>query len=259
MRKLPLLVFLLFTVGHSAKAESFASHMLDSYNQSGEMSKISEKLCTEKDMEDPKVLFNLAEVYWGSQQNRDESKAYDYYLKAADKGHPDAHARIATLYAKGSSAVEKDPKKADAYFKKACDLGYKWACCYVSDAKKCGENYFSSKGDWADFLFLNNRYDEAYDFIMKNRDSSDPKLLFYRGMFHEKGIKVKRDTDKAIYYYEKATAAGLGKAAYRLGILNLKKDEIKSQYYFEKACDLGYKLGCRARYAGVFLDHYAGI
>lgn len=232
-------------------SDSISKHMMNSYSDSFERSKISEKICSNEDMEDPEVLFNLAETYWGSKEKRDESKAYIYYLKAAEKGHPAAHARIGTFYTTGNAAVNKNTKKAEAYFKKACGLGYKWACCYVKNAEKCNENTFDSKGDWADYLFLNKRYDEAYDYISKNINSSDPKLWFYMGMFYEKGIKVKKDLDKAMMYYEKACNAGFGKAAYQLGLVFLKKDKIKSQYYFEKACDLRYKLGCRARYADV--------
>ena len=104
--------------------------------------------------------------------------------------------------------------------------------------------------------FLNEYYEEAYKYLLENKDIQKSKTEFYLGMFFEKDIIVKKDLDKAIYHYQKSYQEGSASSAYQLGLIYLKKNKIKSQYYFEKSCDLGNKKGCRARYADVAYNFY---
>ena len=56
----------------------------------------------------------------------DYGKALEYYTKAAELGHVDAHCRLATLYYKGIG-VAKDEKKAIYHFEQAAIGGHSYA------------------------------------------------------------------------------------------------------------------------------------
>ena len=79
-------------------------------------------MCYEKaaDMGIAAAYYELA-VYYneGRQVELDEKKAFEYFLKAAELGSPDALISLSTIYKNGNSVVEKDFEKAFDYAQKA--------------------------------------------------------------------------------------------------------------------------------------------
>jgi TPR repeat protein len=56
----------------------------------------------------------------------DYEGAFDYFTKAAELGHVDAHYRLGYMYSKGEG-VEKDYEKTVYHFEKAAIGGHPWA------------------------------------------------------------------------------------------------------------------------------------
>jgi len=224
--------------------------LLKSYYEERAYNKVWEIPLEELDLSDPEVLFILAEINTG-----DGEEAYKYYVKAAKLGHPASWARLGSYYS--LEGPDQDLKKSEEYFKKACELGYEWSCCYGKN--HCTSRSFKTMSRWVDFLMGQGRVKEAWGFLKGADDTKDPEIAFFKGVFYEKGIQIPRDLNKAEEYYLKAFHAGSSKAAYQLGIFYLRKNKTKSQYYFDKACKMGFASGCLARYTGQVRDDYSSF
>ena len=99
------------------------------------------------------------------------------------------------------------------------------------------------------------RQKEAWDALEAQGDIRDSKLLFYKGLFYEKGFGIPKNLEKAKDCYEKAYKEGFTDAAYRLGLL-VAKENRPNHYYFEQACKMGSRVGCAARYGNKMVDRF---
>jgi hypothetical protein len=218
-------------------------------------------------LEDPEILFMLAEAhvnaggYWDSKKKAQHmKKASEYYTKAANLGHSTSWRRLGSnIYWESGDLKKHDEyqKKADELENPPCPSGE--ACTvqsfktldqwfhYVATVIQCGKE----KEKWEKV-----RQEEAWKLLQGLGEFTDPKLQFYKGVFYEKGIGTPKDLEKARIFYEKAYEGGFAKAAYRLGLLYHKKNKAKAHYYFEKACEMGFKLGCIGRYTDKTVDEF---
>lgn len=108
---------------------------------------------------------------------KDDKKAKEYYLIAAEKSVPEAYFMLAVSF-------EKDPVKIEEYLKKAISLGYEPA-----------------KFEYGNFLFKKKRYAEA----VKMFETSNNYYSFCRlANCYSNGYGVKINIKKAVEYAEKA-------------------------------------------------------
>ncbi|KAF0486231.1 HCP-like protein [Gigaspora margarita] len=74
--------------------------------------------------ENPFALYNLRYNYEkGINLNKDEKKAFELYLKAANMGHTIAIFDVARCYDNGIG-VEMDEHKAFIYYQKSAEMGH---------------------------------------------------------------------------------------------------------------------------------------
>lgn len=167
-------------------------------------------------------------------------RAYDYYLRAANKNHPLATYKIATFYDKGLG-IESDYDEAIKYRSKAANLGivdamyelgehlqknkeekkaYEW---YLKAAK---QNHIAAMANVARFLEqgigIEKDYQNAYKWYLELAKNNDADYEYKVGYFLEKGLGVKPNYEEAYKWYFKACDKG------HLEAIN---KTIKMQYY----------------------------
>ncbi len=157
-------------------------------------------------------------------------KAYEYYLEAA-MTEDDAKAMyaLADMYFNGDY-VRKDYDKAGLYFGMAYDHGMEVApevlimagSYWESHSGDQKENislairYFQAAADLGldygyeclgQIRYMTGEYDKALDCLQK-AETLSTHGLFYMGKLYDEGRGVKKDREKAVYYYKKVLEAG---------------------------------------------------
>ena len=164
-------------------------------------------------------------------RNIDYKKAYDYYLKAADKGNMDAVARLGRLYLFGHG-VKENPQKAITMLRRAANAGS------ARGQSTLGYCYEIGRGVQYDI-------EEAVKWYSMAADQGDPSAQYHLGYCYDNGNGVKYDDEKAIEWYRKAAEQGHVRAQYRLaecyeygfGVTESKKEAIK---WYRKAAIQGH-------------------
>ena len=155
---------------------------------------------------------------------KNDKTAFEWYLKAAEQGYTDGASSVASCYAEGRG-IQIDRKKADYWYKKACETG-------------STNEYF----DYADYLFDEERYDEAFVWMKKAADNGDDAAQSRVGLLYEQGIGTREDARKAFTYYQKSAENGYCWGQYHLGQcyengIGCHKDDDKAFYWYNAAVD----------------------
>lgn len=79
----------------------------------------------------------------------------------------------------------------------------------------------------------------AFELFEKAANLGDASSLVNLGYFYDKGIYIKKNWDKALYYYKKASALGDGSAANNIAIHYRSRHEYpKALWWFHRAARL---------------------
>jgi eukaryotic-like serine/threonine-protein kinase len=157
----------------------------------------------------PEAETNLGDLYLlghGGLQ-KDSLIALSWYLKAADKHWPDAQYRLGYLYEKGRG-TEKDPQRAVSLYRSAAESGY-------PDAQNL-LGYFYATGSYG----IPQDDKAAVDWYRKAAEKGFAKAqknladMYYFG----RGVDA-RDYNQAMQWYQKAADQKLGEAQFRLGFM----------------------------------------
>ena len=185
--------------------------------------------------------FLLAEKYAsGNDVKKDDKKAFEWYLKAANHGLERAMVSVGISYKEGFG-VEKNDELAFEWFERAADKEYlpaifELGACYL-------EGVGATPNKRVAFMWLDKALEGGYT-----------KAETYVGDCYLNGFGVLKDSLKAKELYEKAATKNSGYAQYKLGEmyasngLSIVKDEVKACKWFEKAVvngqpDAEYMLG----------------
>lgn len=120
--------------------------------------------------------------YRGLGVDKDEKKAFDYYLKGAEQGDMNALIEVGNCYDFRSNIVTTNDDKAREYYQKAIDLGSIEAMRYMANSYDSGskeayywyDKFLKSGGvitsgyykkQIGQVLYLNQRYDEAKKYL----------------------------------------------------------------------------------------------
>ncbi|MBM3610321.1 MAG: sel1 repeat family protein [Alphaproteobacteria bacterium] len=266
-----LLSFNATAIETTGKDLSYADFMIRSYYEiPSDRYKILEIPLEELNLDDPEILFILAEAHYAAshrdvnQKTEHTKKAFKYYTQAAEKGHASSWGRLAgKLYGEGATFQEVYPYHRKSQELQGIDPDSAAAAtpCRASfeDLRKC----FKTLGDYVEHLiklrctqnsekFAPRHYErlkEAWRVLEGiDEDTAEARLLFYKGLCLEKGLGTSKDLKKAETLYEKAFKKGMVKAAYRVAILCNDKNKTKAQYYLDKSCTQGFRKSCVARY-----------
>ena len=166
----------------------------------------------------------------------DDNKAYNLLKKAMSHGDGDAYDRLGYYYGVGKY-VEKDDRKAFELFKKAAELGSS------NGMLNTGVGYLVGRGTDKDV-------DAAEKVYIKAAERGNGEAAWRLAVCYFDGT-FKVNTDKSVYYLNKAAALDNAAACYNVGMNYIKgidgyypKDTFQAFVYMKKAADLGYVDAC---------------
>lgn len=186
---------------------------------------------------------------------KNETKAIEYYHKAADKGSFRGMYNLAHLYETGS---HKNHDKSEFYYRMAAERGekksqYRVGMIYMMD--RLGESFnLSIKRDTA----------KAYDWLIKSANQNYGPAQYRIGQFYETGTNpCIRNLSRAMEWYQKSKDNGCITAIFGIGLLyanglDEKNPDDKEAYkYFLCAAQKG---NTEAMYkTGIYLYYGRGV
>ena len=156
----------------------------------------------------------------------DESKAFEWFRKAADKNDNVALKNVARYYRFGI-ATDKDERKALEYYTKSANQGYIDAIIELANLYRrgyCTEKNIDesikwyeiaiSKGHIESMLNLAELYTELGDtqkaihYYKKAAESGNESAILKLGQIYEEGIGIPKEHNTAVFWYRKAAANG---------------------------------------------------
>ncbi len=184
---------------------------------------------------------------------RDTSKAIRYFHISMEKGYPDAQYRLADLYKRGIG-VPKDIHKAIGLYEELVKKGGRNA---RKAAYLLGEIYqFGARREYRNFIPKDDKKAIAY-YKKALSFGRYPRASQALGLAYTLGWGVKKNSQKAVRYYQDAAKGGLPEAYYNLGNAyyfgqGVKKDKRKGCRYWKKA----YKKGKEMHFAKGMYNKY---
>lgn len=137
-------------------------------------------------------------------------KAFELYLYAAERGHPEDQANVGFMYMRGDG-VKKDYEKSRFWFEKAA--AQNWASAY----DKLGLLYLNGWG-------VKKDPERAFGEFGKGANLGDaPSLVNYANCFKD-GVGTPKDAKRAFQYYTQAAHLSSQAAYINLGFLSLTGD-----------------------------------
>lgn len=173
-------------------------------------------------------MFNLAVMYhngWGGFQ-RDYKLAMEWFLKAAEMGHPASIYDIGNMYYR-KRGVPRDLEKAFDYYQRSADLNF------IEGYNGLGLMYYNGEvpikdGQYDPVTHLPmNYYPPDYKKAYESYKYAAERGYSYsicncgHGFYEGKFCGGKPDYKKAIYWYKKAVEVGNKDAEYNLGEIYL--------------------------------------
>jgi TPR repeat protein len=160
-------------------------------------------------------------------------EVFGLYARAAELGHPIAQYNLAMMYSNGES-VYVDYQQAVYWFRKSAQQKFAPA------QYRLGEMYYFAKGG------LPRDLNEAVRLFRKAAEQNDPDAQMNLAMLYGSGEGLPLDTDRAIYWTERAHAGGLNmEIDYREMLRNSVSGRFtasqQERYWLEKAAELGIR------------------
>ena len=174
-------------LGDIAKSEEDYAAAMENYNLVIENG--TESLYVRTAMRDIALLYR-----GGLGVEQDQTKAMEWYEKAAEQGDATSMIAIAVLYRDGLG-VEQDGTKAIEWFEKAAEAGisecYRWI----------GLMYYYGNG-------VEQDYTKALELFEKGVEQEDAESMFMLGYMYYEGNGVEQDYTKALELFEKGAELG---------------------------------------------------
>lgn len=137
--------------------------------------------------------------YGGVNVPKDEKRAFELFMQAAQQGNAAACMNVADCYENGEG-VEQSSDEAFKWYQKAADLGN-------PDAQ-------SSVGLFYEFgMGVEKSLEKAAMMYKLAVDGGSTSALYHLGRYH----RAMGDTENAFHYFLRAAQSGIGDAAYEVG------------------------------------------
>ena len=172
-------------------------------------------------------------------EQRDYTKAVEWFQKAAEQGHAIAQCYLGVCYERGRG-VQQDYTKAVEWFQKAAEQGD------AAAQFNLGVCYYYGRGVQQD-------YTKAVEWYKKAAEQGDAGAQCNLGVCYENGHGVQQDYTKAVEWYKKAANQGHAIAQCNLGVCyerghGVQQDYTKAVEWYKKAANQGqvnaqYNLG----------------
>jgi hypothetical protein len=211
--------------------------------------------------------FRLGQLYYeGKGVEKNDEKAAQWLLKAAQQDHSEAQYILATMYEKGAG-VEQNDKEAFKWFSKAACQGHERAFVMLDSGKWSA--YMPVRVEVNEPLPCQSRKedvrpDEALPeetetpqapqgqvepdleqkYLLK-AEQGDVDAQYNLGIMYYHGEGVSKDLEKALHWFHVAAEQDDADAQYNLGLMYgkgeaVKKDHRQSVQWFQKASDQGH-------------------
>ncbi|ORY91162.1 hypothetical protein BCR43DRAFT_97785 [Syncephalastrum racemosum] len=170
---------------------------------------------------DPTSAYHLGE--WFESRMKDYDNAFRYYQSGADRGHTASMVKVAVLYEMDKPEnvkLEKDPKKAFEWYRKAADAERKSTGTHTSngpDALACyivGTMYGAGSEDAG----VEKNYEMALYYFNRTMNITAPRIDIDFGVVHS-STHIEVSPDKALRYWKEAALLGHAQASYNIGIM----------------------------------------
>ncbi|MBR2660527.1 MAG: sel1 repeat family protein [Clostridia bacterium] len=144
---------------------------------------------------DEKGMFNVANMYyWGEHVDQDYGKAYEYFRKLYEAGHPGVSLYMG-LYAENGFLEEPDYEAAVRYYEQGIEEGDEY--CPVN----LGRMYCTGTGVPEDLQ-------KGFELYMLGWERGDALAAANIGYCYEVGQGVRKNRKKAVEYYRAAAETG---------------------------------------------------
>lgn len=162
----------------------------------------------------------------GNGVERDNTRAFYWFEKAANQNHIEAQFSSGRLYARGKGIQENDTKAA-YWYEKAAEQGH------IEAQYRLANIYESGKG-------LNQDQNKAFKWTKTAASSGHIEAQYSLGLYYLNGQVVERSEDAAAQWFEKAAKQGNIEAQYNIGYmythgLGIAKDATKATQYLLEA------------------------
>ncbi|RIB16908.1 hypothetical protein C2G38_2038178 [Gigaspora rosea] len=226
------------------------------FNNSQELAKMNtlNNLNSNKNADE---IFNLGSSYHiGNCVEKDEHKAFIYYLKSAEMGHIKGILNVGYCYRDGIG-IEKDEHKAFTYYQKSAmledaDRTYIVTMCYekgvgVEKDEYKAFKYYQKSAEMGHAIGIGVEKDEhkAFIYYQKSANMKYARGVLNLGDCYLKGIGIEKDKNKAFIYYQQSAemdepdADGIFRVGhcYLYGI-GIEKDEHKAFIHFKRSVEM---------------------
>ena len=185
------------------------------------------------------VWYRIGKMYcYGLGTEQDHEKAFDWFLKSANKDNKFAQYSLANLYYYGNG-VEKDFSQAFLWYQKSSSQGQPYASYAIAQMYNKGE-YVCQSGETAQRYYK----DALLGFLeLESKDQADDNLYYKLGTMFKKGLGTDINMDKAIDYFKRSAEMNNKNGLYEYGKAlllgeHISKDKEKAVKLLEKAIKL---------------------
>ena len=181
----------------------------------------------------PEELYALGKrYYYGTDTEKDYTKAVKYFQKAADQGLANAQDQLALCYYY-EKGIGQDYGKAAQWWQKAADQGQTNAQYNLGFCYKNGQGVPKNPS-------------KAAEWFQKAADQGYQKAQYSLGLCYKNGQGVPMDPAKAVEYFQKAADQGLASAQDDLALCyyyerGIAQDYEKAAQWWQKAADQGHR------------------
>ena len=161
-------------------------------------------------------LFSLALRHeYGDGVARDNQKAFELFLEAAEKGHFEAQIRVGLMYYNSYSGIGRNPAAALQWFQKAAETGDIGAQVLLAEMYRSGYGVASDK--------------KAFELFLKAAEQGHAGAQQSIGwwVYHRGFAGVKKDPAAALQWLLKAAIQRYRPAQINLGEIYLKGDGVE--------------------------------
>ena len=190
---------------------------------------------------DVEAQMEVGDAYWCGYQGvkRNNKKAFEWYLKAAEHGNAIAQTCVGVLYSEGRG-VKRNAATGVAWFRKAAEQGDMHALGNL------GFCYYSGYGVEKDLF-------QAVAWFRKAAEAGHANVQAQLGHMYWYGIVVEKDCSQAMYWYHKAAEQDEGDGFWDLAFIyrdgyedfaahyTIEEEPGKAMWWFQKLIDKGAK------------------
>ena len=169
--------------------------------------------------------------------------AHEWFLKSAEQNLIEAQINVGVAYFTGEG-VDRDIDKSIYWFSRAKSNGSEEAGQVLALAK---ESKMRESTEAALLAIDEDRWDDFMK-ISKDADKDNVDIQTFLGLCYSDGKGCGKDSDKGLFWLEKAASNGSAIAQFALGKLNEEETKLeRASYWYGKASENGYEDAASSR------------